>query len=89
MKINILVAFLALMLGTSSTVMAGGDAAAGEAKSAPCIGCHMPDGNSVDDQFPKLAGQNEKYIIKQLTEFKSMKRKNDIMFGMAVALTDQ
>ncbi|MDH5765829.1 MAG: cytochrome c4, partial [Gammaproteobacteria bacterium] len=58
-------------------------------KSAPCIGCHMPDGNSVVDQFPKLAGQNEKYIIKQLTEFKSMKRKNDIMFGMAVALTDQ
>ena len=89
MKINILVAFLALMLGTSSTVMAGGDAAAGEAKSAPCIGCHMPDGNSVVDQFPKLAGQNEKYIIKQLTEFKSMKRKNDIMFGMSVALTDQ
>ena len=89
MKFKLIVAVFGLVLGMNTPAMAAGDAAAGEAKAAPCFGCHMPDGNSVVDQFPKLAGQHEKYSIKQLSEFKSMKRKNDIMFGMAVALTDQ
>lgn len=89
MKFKLLVTVFGLLLGMNSPAMAAGDAAAGEAKAAPCFGCHMPDGNSVVDQFPKLAGQHEKYSIKQLSEFKSMKRKNDIMFGMAVALSDQ
>ena len=89
MKIKLLVAVFSLMLGVSTSAIAGGDAAAGEAKAAPCFGCHMPDGNSVVDQFPKIAGQHEKYTVKQLSEFKSMKRKNDIMLGMAAALTDE
>lgn len=89
MKINILLAILSMVLGVSGSAMAAGDATAGEAKAAACFGCHMPDGNSVVDQFPKLAGQNEKYTVKQLSEFQSMKRKNDIMLGMAAALTEE
>lgn len=89
MKIKLLGAVFGLLLGMNGPAMAAGDAAAGEAKAAPCFGCHMPDGNSVVDQFPKIAGQNEAYIVKQLNEFKAMKRKNDIMLGMAAALTEQ
>ena len=89
MKFKILVAVFGLVLGVNTSAMAAGDAAAGEAKAAACFGCHMPDGNSVVDQFPKLAGQHEKYSTKQLIAFKSMKRKNDIMLGMAAALSDQ
>ena len=89
MKFKILVAVFGLVLGVNTSAMAAGDAAAGEAKAAACFGCHMPDGNSVVDQFPKIAGQHEKYSAKQLSEFKSMKRKNDIMLGMAAALSDQ
>ena len=89
MKFKLLVAVFGLVLGLNTPAMAAGDAAAGEAKAAACFGCHMPDGNSVVDQFPKLAGQHEKYSTKQMSEFKSMKRKNDIMLGMAAALSDQ
>ncbi|MCW8910516.1 MAG: cytochrome c4 [Gammaproteobacteria bacterium] len=89
MKFKLLVAVFGLALSVNTSAMAAGDAAAGEAKAAACFGCHMPDGNSVVDQFPKLAGQHEKYSVKQLSEFKSMKRKNDIMLGMAAALSDQ
>ncbi len=76
-----------LFLGVNATAVAG-DAAAGEGKSAMCAACHMADGNSVVAQFPKLAGQHEQYIVKQLTEFKTMKRKNDTMLGMSAALSD-
>ncbi len=47
------------------------------------------DGNSADKQYPKLAGQNEAYIARQLTLFKSQKRQNPIMAGFAAALSEQ
>lgn len=66
-----------------------GDAAAGQAKAAVCGACHGLDGNSSDAQYPKLAGQNEEYIVRQLTDFKSGKRQNPIMLGMATPLSTQ
>ena len=56
-----------------------GDAAAGEGKSAVCGACHGADGNSALAMYPKLAGQNESYIARQLTQFKDGKRVNAIM----------
>lgn len=89
MKFKFLIAVFSLLAGIHSTAIAAGDAAAGEGKAAMCAACHMPDGNSVVPQFPKLAGQHEQYIVKQLQEFKAMKRKDDTMFGMSAALMDQ
>ena len=66
-----------------------GDAKAGQAKAAVCGACHGLDGNSSDPQFPKLAGQSEQYIVHQLTNFKSGKRQNPIMLGMATPLSTQ
>lgn len=66
-----------------------GDATAGQAKSAVCGACHGMDGNSADPQYPKLAGQSEQYIARQLTDFKSAKRQNPIMMGMAAPLSEQ
>jgi cytochrome c553 len=57
--------------------------------SGVCIACHGSDGNSVVTLNPKLAGQHPEYIVKQLTEFKSGKRANAIMGGMAAALSDE
>src|SRR5699024_8786287 len=48
-----------------------GDAEAGQGKAAVCGACHGMDGNSSDPQYPKLAGQNEHYIVEQLKNFKS------------------
>ena len=66
-----------------------GDVKAGQAKAAVCGACHGMDGNSTDSQYPKLAGQNEEYIVRQLHNFKSGKRQNAIMMGMASPLSDQ
>jgi len=66
-----------------------GDAAAGQAKAAVCGACHGMDGNSADAQYPKLAGQSEQYIVRQLTDFKSGQRQNPIMLGMATPLSVQ
>lgn len=66
-----------------------GDAKAGQTKAAVCGACHGMDGNSSDPQYPKLAGQLEPYIVRQLTNFKSGKRQNPIMMGMAAPLSTQ
>ena len=64
------------------------DLAKGEASFAACGACHGPDGNSAITVNPKLAQQHPEYLIKQLKEFKSGKRANPIMMGMAAALSE-
>jgi cytochrome c553 len=53
-----------------------------------CSACHGLDGNSVITANPKLAAQHPEYLVKQLTEFKSGKRANAVMSGMAAGLSD-
>jgi cytochrome c553 len=53
-----------------------------------CASCHGADGNSGVPANPKLAGQHPEYLVKQLQEFKSGKRRNPIMMGFATALSD-
>lgn len=65
-----------------------GDAAAGKAKTAVCMGCHGPDGNSTNPIWPKLAGQHAAYLAKTLKDFKSGARKNPSMNAMVAQLTD-
>lgn len=65
------------------------DLAKGEASyMGICAACHGPDGNSMIPVNPKLAQQHPDYLVKQLTEFKSGKRANPIMMGMAAALSE-
>jgi cytochrome c553 len=73
----------------AAAVAKSGDAAAGQGKAAACGACHGMDGNSSDAQYPKLAGQNEAYIVRQLTHFKAGQRQNPIMMGMAAPLSEQ
>ena len=54
-----------------------------------CAACHGADGNSGSPENPKLAAQHPEYLAKQLSEFKSGKRANAIMSGMAGALSDE
>ena len=54
-----------------------------------CAACHGADGNSVITLNPKLAGQHPEYLVKQLTEFKSGKRANAVMSGMAAMLSEE
>ena len=70
-------------------LLAEGDAAAGQAKSALCGSCHGVDGNSLMAMNPKLAGQSVRYMVKQLQEFKSGARESAIMASMVLSLSDQ
>ncbi|MEO5661030.1 MAG: c-type cytochrome, partial [Polaromonas sp.] len=53
-----------------------------------CAACHGADGNSATPTYPKLSQQHPEYLVKQLQEFKSGKRKNAIMQGFATMLSD-
>jgi cytochrome c553 len=64
-----------------ATVLTG-PVAAGDAKTIAatvCVACHSTDGNSVIPMFPKIAGLQEEYIVKQLRDFMSGRRKSDVM----------
>ncbi|MDU9393432.1 c-type cytochrome [Pseudomonas sp. zfem002] len=90
---NKLIVSLLLTLGVTGGANAAGtivgDAAAGQAKTAVCGACHSPDGNSMAPNFPKLAGQGERYLIKQLNDIKSGKRTVLEMTGLLTNLNDQ
>lgn len=86
-------ALAALSLGLASLAQAStlpkGDAAAGQTKAAACGACHGADGNSMAPTFPRLAGQNAKYLYKQLQDFKAGRRTDASMMGMVLPLSDQ
>ena len=86
---NKLIVSLLLTVGISGFAHAAGDAAAGQAKAAVCGACHGPDGNSMAPNFPKLAGQGERYLTKQLQDIKSGKRTVLEMTGLLTNLSDQ
>ena len=83
----------AVMLGLTGlmavTSLQAADIEAGKAKTALCGGCHGADGNSVNVIWPRLAGQNASYLVKQLMDFKSGKRADATMQGMAGTLSDE
>lgn len=68
-KLAVLALFLGSSLMVSGSVEAG-DVTAGAQKAAQCAACHAKDGNSTNAQWPKLAGQNEKYLLKQIKDFR-------------------
>ncbi len=66
-----------------------GFAASAEQAVAGCVACHGDKGNSVAPIFPKLAGQNKKYLAKQLRDFKLHLRKNPTMEGLVAGIDDK
>ena len=91
---NKLFVSLLLTLGVTGMAQAAGsavvgDATAGQAKTAVCAACHGPNGNSAAPNFPKLAGQGERYLLKQLTDIKDGKRQVLEMTGQLTNLSDQ
>jgi cytochrome c553 len=68
---------------------AEGSADAGKAKAAVCAACHGVDGNSLNPEWPSLAGQHETYIVGSLKAFKAGSRKNVLMAGQVAALSEQ
>ena len=80
---------LLLTLGITGLAQAAGDATAGQGKAAVCGACHGADGNSVAPNFPKLAGQGERYLLKQMSDIKAGNRTVVEMTGMLDNLSEQ
>lgn len=88
MKKLVIAAFL--LMGLSSMVQAKGNASDGESKTVVCQACHGASGNdSLLPDVPKLGGQNEKYLLKQMQDIKSGLRAAPLMTGMLNSLNDQ
>ncbi len=80
---------LAFALAPLAPAHAGGDPAAGQAKAVVCAACHGVDGNSVNPIWPKLAGQHEAYLAKQIRAFRDGVRVDPTMAPMVAALSDE
>jgi cytochrome c553 len=89
MKKIVMATAVYLSMVSAMPAMAAGDTSAGKGKAAICAACHGADGNSPSNMFPKLAGQGEAYLIKQMSEFKDGTRENAVMAPMVAALTEQ
>lgn len=69
-------------------VLADGDAAAGKKRVGSCAACHGATGNSQISVNPKLAGQGEKYLLKQLGDIKRGDRNIALMAGQLNNMSD-
>ena len=96
---NALLSSLIALTVASATVFTAhaqdvqGNAKAGEAKIAMCIGCHGIKGYQASFpevyRVPMISGQNAKYIVSALNAYKKGERKHPTMRGIADSLSDQ
>lgn len=62
---------------------------ASEEKAAVCAGCHGEAGKGTTPLFPKLAGQNAKYLSQQLRYFKDQTRSVPAMNAITAGLSEE
>lgn len=75
-----------ITIGLGATTTFGFDAGAYFNKK--CKSCHGVDGIKAKGKNPNLAGQNKKYTLKALKDYKSGKRKNGAMKSQTKKLDD-
>ena len=86
-------ALLCLGSGASAAEQAeessGPDAEAGRTLAAPCVACHGEDGNSEIPINPSLAGQNFRYLNRQMLLIRDGGRAAPLMAGQLDRLSDE
>lgn len=71
------------------SAVADGNPVRGKDLTATCVACHGEDGNSLAGSFPSIAGQQNKYLLKQMREIQSGVRAAPLMAGQLDAMSDQ
>jgi len=78
-----------LLAASQSTLAADGEALY---KQKLCVTCHGAEGKApITDTYPRLAGQNEAYLVRQIKDIKSGARSNGqaaVMRSMVQKLSD-
>ncbi|HEX7813851.1 cytochrome c [Dyella sp.] len=91
-RLQVLGLTLAATFLATATVHAEGDKAAGRKLVYTCNGCHGVVGyENAYPQYPvpKIAGQNQQFIINALHEYQSGERKHPTMTAQAQSLSDK
>lgn len=78
-----------MSLFVAANLQAQGNADAGQGKTTLCAACHGPTGNAISPLFANLAGQGQKYLLKQLQDIQAGDRTVVEMTGMLAAFNDQ
>jgi cytochrome c553 len=71
----------------SNSALPAGSVEAGATKAVVCQACHGANGNSVNPEWPSLAGLGADYIVDQLKNFKAGKRNNPVMMPNVASLS--
>ena len=66
-----------------------GDANVGQRLSQGCQSCHGVDGNANKADMPSLAGQDAKYFVKAMKQYRDGKRQHEKMFEAAEKFNEQ
>lgn len=81
-------AVAALSFSLAAGAAAADPARAEEIVQGKCFICHGVDGESSSPVFPRLAGQNEAYVVRQLKDYQSGKRASTTMQPMVADLSE-
>ena len=76
-------------LGAGGAIAAVGDAAAGEKLTTVCQACHGATGMGTAPNYPSIAGQNARYLFKQLQMIQTNARSAPLMAGQLNNMTKQ
>ena len=85
LKIPVIVLLAGIGIGCGSESPDGAALAAEKG----CVACHGADGKGIAVIYPNLELQWEEYLRLQLIAYRSGKRENAIMNGIATTLTDE
>lgn len=91
-RLQLLGATVATALFATFSVHAEGDKAAGRKLIYTCAGCHgVPGYTNAYPQYPvpKIAGQNEQYIVSALHGYQAGDRRHPTMDAQAQSLSDK
>jgi cytochrome c553 len=88
------VAGLALLAGGMAVTIAAEPIKGDPAKAEPvvaslCASCHGQDGNSEVPGFPKLAGLQFEYLLREMKDYKEGRRQSDVMAPFIAALSEE
>lgn len=86
--ITLTTTLLACCIGATSAQADDAAAKAASIAGEVCAGCHGADGNSLIPTFPKLAGQQKVYLLRELKDYKSGKRVSEVMVPLVANLSD-
>ena len=71
----------------NTSALPAGSVEAGATKATVCSACHGANGNSINAEWPSLAGLGADYIAEQLKNFKDGKRSNPVMMPIVANLS--